>query len=427
MPYFLGPALVIVFWAMLTKAIIHLLKVPFVVKVMVQACVLWSSYTSVHAFLAYSRKKEVEDDDGETRDDGDIYGLSHWRLNIKVPAETMWMNMGYWETATSFPVACESLLLQVLETAGIISPVSQPGNLIPTPEILQSGISILDLGFGCGDQTLCLAQLDIPSASRAPAALIPVSPPLTTALDQKTTSSPPSTAGKQHSLTYIGLTLNRTQYRKALSRLRAIPSFQSRNLKLFCANAADPTSWKSSISAAVNAGFASDITRAQTLKTPTCPTDPGSSSSSNPPEKWVLALDTLYHFHPSRLPILTHAYQTLRANVMAFDLILSPDITPSQRFGLRLSAMAAGCPAEAFVSRDDYVRTFEEAGYRTQDVVIRDVTQFVFAPLARFMEERERELKAYGLGLGGLGIAKRLFRWWAGGKIVQGVVVVARR
>jgi hypothetical protein len=26
----------------------------------------------------------------------DIYGLSHWKLNLKTPFPSMWMNLGFW-------------------------------------------------------------------------------------------------------------------------------------------------------------------------------------------------------------------------------------------------------------------------------------------------------------------------------------------
>lgn len=28
---------------------------------------------------------------------GDIYGLGHWKLNVKAPFPSMWMNLGYWQ------------------------------------------------------------------------------------------------------------------------------------------------------------------------------------------------------------------------------------------------------------------------------------------------------------------------------------------
>jgi hypothetical protein len=26
----------------------------------------------------------------------EMYNLSHWKLNLRTPLESMWMNMGYW-------------------------------------------------------------------------------------------------------------------------------------------------------------------------------------------------------------------------------------------------------------------------------------------------------------------------------------------
>lgn len=28
---------------------------------------------------------------------GDVYGLGHWKLNVKAPFPSMWMNLGYWQ------------------------------------------------------------------------------------------------------------------------------------------------------------------------------------------------------------------------------------------------------------------------------------------------------------------------------------------
>lgn len=27
---------------------------------------------------------------------GDIYGLGHWKLNLRTPFPSMWMNLGFW-------------------------------------------------------------------------------------------------------------------------------------------------------------------------------------------------------------------------------------------------------------------------------------------------------------------------------------------
>lgn len=29
----------------------------------------------------------------------DVYGLGHWKLNVKMPMTTMWMNLGYWSVS----------------------------------------------------------------------------------------------------------------------------------------------------------------------------------------------------------------------------------------------------------------------------------------------------------------------------------------
>lgn len=28
---------------------------------------------------------------------GDVYGLGHWKLNVRAPFPSMWMNLGYWQ------------------------------------------------------------------------------------------------------------------------------------------------------------------------------------------------------------------------------------------------------------------------------------------------------------------------------------------
>lgn len=33
---------------------------------------------------------------------GEVYGLDHAVLNVQLPPQSMWMNMGYWEVSLSF-------------------------------------------------------------------------------------------------------------------------------------------------------------------------------------------------------------------------------------------------------------------------------------------------------------------------------------
>lgn len=39
---------------------------------------------------------------------GDIYGLGHWKLNLKTPLPSMWMNLGFWWVFISSPCRVSS-------------------------------------------------------------------------------------------------------------------------------------------------------------------------------------------------------------------------------------------------------------------------------------------------------------------------------
>ncbi|CEG72843.1 hypothetical protein RMATCC62417_08328 [Rhizopus microsporus] len=72
----------------------------------------------------------------------EMYGLRHILLNIQLPPSTLWFNMGLWtDNVSSFSDACSKL---VLETAKYTR--------------IQNGNSVLDVGFGCGDSCLLLAD-----------------------------------------------------------------------------------------------------------------------------------------------------------------------------------------------------------------------------------------------------------------------------
>lgn len=36
---------------------------------------------------------------------GDVYGLGHWKLNVKAPFPSMWMNLGYWQVVSHTDVS----------------------------------------------------------------------------------------------------------------------------------------------------------------------------------------------------------------------------------------------------------------------------------------------------------------------------------
>jgi hypothetical protein len=256
--------------------------------------------------------------------------------------------------------------------------------------------SIIDLGFGCGDQTIYLMS-DNPVRS----------------CDEAWWDN---RDGRPQFDQYIGITKDPTQYQYATERVNELTSRNTRRtaspsrpadlaprITLFCADAATPQAWTQALRSTI------------------------ASAQATSHEHWVLALDTAYHFAPSRWPLISHAFTTLDASYMAFDLCLSPRATWAQKTALRVLTTLMGAPWVNFVTPDEYRRRLVGIGYRDEMVRVRDVSEHVFAPLAEYMGEQDRRLKALGLGLGGLRVARWMFAWWGRTGIVRGVVVVARK
>ncbi|KAK1452945.1 hypothetical protein CCUS01_01962 [Colletotrichum cuscutae] len=286
----------------------------------------------------------------------DVYDHDHWKLNLKVPFTTMWMNMGYWTSAdnlriTDFETACRNLLLEVLKEAQICKDV-----------VRSSAISLLDLGVGCGDQSLELALL----------------------INERGVTS----------YRYVGLTLNESQYRLASNRAQ----LQAQKLKLedgsvevFCADAANSDTWGAHVKSAI-----------RSLK-----------EDSADQQRWVLALDSLYHFHPSRKPIFNYAAQTLDASFMAFDLILSDGASLRQRFLVSLIGLAMGCPAAAFVTVSDYKKQLLDAGYDEDHIHFKDITEHVFSGLVSYIKSQSEALQPFGISAGKFKVTAMVFDWFA--------------
>ncbi|KAF2493290.1 hypothetical protein BU16DRAFT_563455 [Lophium mytilinum] len=320
----------------------------------------------------------------------EVYGLEHGRLNIDLPPKSMWMNMGYWKDTNDFPTACRALLIKVLETADVMR--RTPGKDEST------ALELIDLGFGCGDQTEYLTrQVEGSSGTLYHA-------------DEwaRTTSSQQKFPLFRK---YTGITLSKTQFKYAEARLNTFQHLNQGDLatdhisdrvQIFCGDAARPDAWPQALLTAVQ-------------------------TNSERTTRWVLALDTFYHFSPSRWAVIAHAYEKLDASVMAFDLVLAEDVTLFQKALLFLVCVLSGSPYGNFVTVDQYRKKLQEAGYRAENIAMEDISEHVFTPLTGFLDRRERDLDAIGVGFGGLKAAKWLFGWWARTRIVRGVIVVARR
>lgn len=226
------------------------------------------------------------------------------------------------------------------------------------------------MGFGCGDQTMYLTQ-DAPGRR---------------ALVNR----------------YVGITLNPVQKEYARRRLNG----ESPDLRLFCADAARPESWDSELREAVMAL--------------------AHRGSDTDCQLWLLALDTLYHFHPSREPLFAYARKELNASIMAFDLILSDSTTWLQRLILRVVCLLGSTPWSNFVRADAYRDMLVRAGYDRDKIEIHDISERVFPGIAEYIQRQDAELRPFGLGVGRFGVAGRLFGWWGRSGVVSGVIVVAR-
>lgn len=322
-----------------------------------------------------------------------VYGLQHGRLHLQIPTP-MWMNMGYWDATNPNQTMAEAgrdLLKAVLKEAGL------SGNPENTQNVQHSGFNgrcLVDLGFGCGDQTVYLMSP------------VPIRPTDTAWWDKK--EAIPLFDR------YIGITNDTTQARYASMRIdelklnaKFLEQRQSKketsSILLYCGDAAKPASWGEDLR--------QDIY----------------SAVDGVSERWVLALDTAYHFSPSRWPLITHARNRLKASFMAFDLCLSPDATFSQRVMLRLLTSLMGAPWMNFVTISGYRQKLIECGYSDDSITITDISEQVFMPLSNYMEQQDTRLKSLGLGLGGLSLAKTMFAWWGRTGIVRGVIIAARR
>ncbi|KAG2236772.1 S-adenosyl-L-methionine-dependent methyltransferase [Thamnidium elegans] len=77
-----------------------------------------------------------------TTEKNELYGLRHLLFNLRLPPTTLWFNMGLWDKPDlTFPQACENLVHAVAKVMDI-KPVS----------------TVLDVGFGCGDSCIVLAE-----------------------------------------------------------------------------------------------------------------------------------------------------------------------------------------------------------------------------------------------------------------------------
>ncbi|EPS26137.1 hypothetical protein PDE_01073 [Penicillium oxalicum 114-2] len=301
----------------------------------------------------------------------DHYGLEQQVLNLDFNAQTMWMNVGFWKNnPQSLPEACQALLEEVLQKSGLLNCGDQP-------------FSVLEVGCGCAEPARYLRKNFAAS------------------FDQ-----------------YIGITLNGCQAEDAATRLAADckMSSQSQNCssknRVYCADAAKPSSWPRELQKTV----VQLITRRNT------------AAKDHP--IWLLALDTLYHFTPDRKQILTYACQTLDASLMATDIIIADKISWLDRIKLRLVFNGLKVPWTNIMTRDQYTEMLVNCGYKKENITMIDITAHSFNGFDKFTQKHMEMWEA----MGGSKVIPRAVRmmgwvmgWWARSGTVKEYVVIAKK
>ncbi|KAE8145396.1 hypothetical protein BDV25DRAFT_164778 [Aspergillus avenaceus] len=340
-------------------------------------------------------------------DDKKLYSLDHVILSMEVPPQSMWMNMGYWKDTTSFKEASKALLDQVLIAAKLLNEDGTPIEHHSQADV----IKLVDVGIGCGDQSLYLTRKVIgvtTFSDRRP----PISP---RGIDPTAHGIDNSYNGKTRPLfdSYVGVTLIQCQADFARERLMkstkepSIASDTTANVEIFVADAANPSSWSPDLQESV--------------------LDHHGSTKPKRAQTWLLALDTLYHYKPSRDPLLRYAHETMQASFMAFDLLISDSASTWHKLILRLMCLVSGIPFSNFLTREEYEAQLVRAGYALDQIEMRDISEHVFAGIAGYIRRQDAELKKYGMTVGKFKGAAKAFGWWARTGLVRGYVVVARK
>ncbi len=283
--------------------------------------------------------------------------------------------MGYWDvvdlssepvTEQPMPAACRDLLKAVLAEAGFSREKEESVETGQGKNNARRSRCLIDVGFGCGDQTIYLMSDK------------PMRPYDVEWWDRR-----------EHCVRfdkYIGITKDASQEHYASVRIREMVEVKkSLDIRLFCADAANPSSWTQDLQTSIQ------------------------NAKETTQEYWLLALDTAYHFSPSRWPLITYANTHLDASFMAFDLCLSDSATWQQKFVLRVLTKLMGAPWANFVTIKEYKEKLLQCGYEKEKVSIKDISEHVFGPLAKFIGEHEDRMKMLGLSLGSFNAMKADF------------------
>jgi hypothetical protein len=173
------------------------------------------------------------------------------------------------------------------------------------------------------------------------------------------------------------------------------------NHHIFQADAANPESWRDEIRDSIR-------------------------SLQNP---WLVALDTLVDFRPSRKPILSYARQELGASVAITDHLKKENVSALDRIKLWASFRLLDTPLDNVLTKTQYVELLIECGYKKENISIIPYTEHVYAPYSRFVSEQGRRWQDMGgskWDYMDFSLAGFVTGWWARSGLVEACFIVAK-
>jgi hypothetical protein len=303
----------------------------------------------------------------------------------------------------------------------------------------QGAIKLIDVGIGCGDQSLYLTR----RLARVGADSVSSNGVRTTvdngggALTSEMRKRRGVSSHEIHPLfdSYVGVTIIQSQAEFAQDRLlkdstgdSMVSSKWTPDAKIFAADAGDPSSWGIELRQAAlgnpdhYTGQSEDAIVGKESEEHVHPL----AETTMKTQKWLLALDTMYHYKPSRDPLLKFARRDMQASIMAFDLLISDSASFWHKLVLRSMCLVSGIPYSNFLTREQYEDMLVQAGYERCMIEMRDISEHVFTGIASYIRKQDMELRRYGMTVGKFKGAAKAFNWWARTGLVRGFVVVAR-
>lgn len=277
-------------------------------------------------------------------------------------------------------------------------------------------LRLVDVGLGCGDQSLYLTR-NVHIATIAPESAA------RNDIIEGDSVKTNNTELRPLFDSYVGINITRPQADLARNRLLKAHEEKSADsvrwtpeMKIFAADAAKPALWDPELK---KAAFVAEPTESEQNHLQT--------NVDAEEHTWLLALDTLYHFKPSRKPLFECAYKDMQASLMAFDLLMGESASFWDKLYLRLICLVSGMPYSNFMTIKEYEAMLVHAGYEPERICMEDISEHVFAGIAEYIRTREAELRLYGMTLGKYKAPGKIFDWWAKSGVIKGFVIVAHR